>query len=133
MRPRIIRVDGGRQCGELGLRLLVRGPVRVGQPRVPVADHGLPGQHPGLIAGQLRKRRHQGEPELGHQSGVPGVERADYLAAELNQSAVRQGGLLHPPADPVSRLHHQHIGAAADQVSGAGQAGQPGAPSTITS
>ena len=41
---------------------------------------------------------------------------ADDLAAELEQPAVGQRGLLHAPARAVARLEHAHVGAGAGEV-----------------
>ena len=72
------------------------------------------------LAGDLARlgdvRRHQGQPELGHQPEVGGVRVADHLAAELDPATVGELGLLDPAADPVARLEDGDRGAAGLEV-----------------
>jgi hypothetical protein len=90
MRPGIVGVHRARQHRELLLDVLVAGSVGVRQPGYVVADHGVVGEHPGLLAGQVGERRHQRQPQLGHQAGVGRLEGTDHLSTELHQAAVRE-------------------------------------------
>jgi hypothetical protein len=53
------------------------------------------------------------------------VKRADHLAAELNDAAVRQRRLLHSAAGPVARLEHDHVRAAVHQIACGAEAREP--------
>ena len=55
------------------------------------------------------------------------MERADDLAAELDEAAVGKRRLLDAAAGPVARLEDEDVGAAAGEVARGGQAGQTGA------
>ena len=127
MSPRVVRVDRRGQRGERGLDHVVGLAIGVGEPRNVRADVPAVGEQPGVLAGQVRERRDQGESELGDQAGVRRVEWPDHLAAELDQPAVGERGLLDAAAGPVAGLQDDHVGAARDQVAGGGQAGQAGA------
>ena len=124
MRPRVVGVDRRGQRAELRLRAIVRLLLGPGQP---VPEHAAEAQHPGVLAGQRRERVDEREPELVHEPAVRRVPGPDDLAAELDEPAVGELGLLHPPAGPVARLEHDHVGARGGQVARGRQAGQPGA------
>ena len=53
------------------------------------------------------------------------MERADDLAAHLDDAAVVEHGLLDATARAVARLEHLHVGAAGREVARRGQAGEP--------
>ena len=52
---------------------------------------------------------------------------ADELAAELHRATVVDRDLLDAPADPVSRLEHEDVRAAGDEIARRDQPGEPGA------
>ncbi len=68
--------------------------------------------------------RHQLEPELRRQAEVGVVHLADDLAAHLQRAAVVELDALDAPADPLPRLHQQHVGARAGEIPCAGEPGQ---------
>jgi hypothetical protein len=85
------------------------------------------GEHPGVLAGQLGKGRHDGEPELLRETEVRLVKGTDYLAAQLDHAAVRERGLLHAPAGPVARLEHDDVRAGLHQIACGAESREPGA------
>ena len=124
VRPRVVGVDGRRQRAEPLLGGVER---RALGPREPVAEHAALGQHPGVLPGRGRERVDEREPELVDEPAVRRVPRADDLAAELQQPAVRQLGLLDAAAGAVARLEHDHVGAGRGEVARGRQAREPGA------
>jgi hypothetical protein len=52
------------------------------------------------------------------------VERAHEFPAELHHPPVVELELLHPPADALSRLQHEHVDPARDEVARRAQPGQ---------
>ena len=60
------------------------------------------------------------------QGGDAVLGRPDPLAAVVDRGAVGRGQGQGPPADPVARLQHHHLGPGVHQPGRGGQAGQPG-------
>ena len=116
MRPRVVGVHGRGQAGELLLDRGVASTVVVAHPRKAVTDRALAGEHVGVLAGQVGKRGLEGQSELVGEPVVRGLERADDLATELDQTPVRELGLLDPPAGASTCLEHDHVGPARRQV-----------------
>jgi hypothetical protein len=85
------------------------------------------GEHPGIFTRQLGKGRHDGQAQLLGKTQVRLVKRADHLAAELDDAAVGQCGLLDAPTRAVARFEHQHVGARLHQVACRTEAREPGA------
>jgi hypothetical protein len=127
VRPRVVRVDALRQRAELVRQRCKARPVGVAHPGEVVAHVAPVREHPGVLTGQLGKGRHDGEPELLRETEVRLVEGTDHLAAELNDAAVGQGGLLHAAAGPVAGLDDEHVRARIHKIACCAEAGEPGA------
>ena len=130
--PRIVGVDGAREAAEQLLDAVVVRALGLRQPRQVVAVvRPLVEQHAG-DAGLGDVAGHEGEPELGDEAAVGGVERPDHLAAELHEAPVAQLRLLDPSADASAGLEHQDVGAAPGEVAGCARPARP-APRTMAS
>ena len=127
MRPRVVRVDGRGQRGELLLDVSHAAMVVVGEPRWIVADVCVLVQNIGEFARLGHVARDKVQAEFGDQLLVGGVSVADHLTAELNDSAVVERDLLDATADAVAGLEDKDIGASPHQVTGGGQTGKAGA------
>jgi hypothetical protein len=124
VRPRVVGVHGARQRPELVRERREACAVGVVHPREVVADVASVGKHPGVRAGQLGEGGHDGQAELVSQPEVRLVKGPDHLAAQLDDAAVGEGGLLHAPAGPVPCLEHDDVRAAMHQVARRAEAGQ---------
>ena len=123
--PGVVRVDRARERLELGVQpreVLVVGRVHPG--RAVAHRHALVGA-PGIRQVERCVARLEREPQLGHQAGVGALPLGGQLAAELDRPAVVEPLLLHPAAGALTRLQHQHVGAAGREVARTGEPGQP--------
>ena len=127
MRPRVVRVDGCGQRGELLFDVSHAAMVVVGEPRWIVADVRVLVQNIGELARLGDVARDEVQAEFGDQLLVGGVSVADHLTAELDDAAVVERDLLDAPADPAAGLEDKNIGAAMHEIAGGGQAGKTGA------
>ena len=55
---------------------------------------------------------------------IAGLRRADPLAAELEDGAVGEDPVVHPPADPVARLEHDAGRTGTGELPSGGQPGE---------
>jgi hypothetical protein len=122
MRPRIVRVHRPRQRAELVRHRCEARAVGVVHPGEIGADVTSVRKHPGVLTGQLGKGGHDGESELIGKAEVRLVKRADHLAAELDDPAVGQRGLLHAATRPVACLEDDDVRAGIHQIASCAEA-----------
>jgi hypothetical protein len=127
VRPRVVGVHRAGERPELVRQRREACPVGVVYPREVVADVASVGEHPGVRAGQLGKGGHDGQAELISEPQVRLVKRPDHLAAQLDDAAIGERGLLHAPAGPVPCLQHDDVRAAIHKIPSGAEARQAGA------
>ena len=125
----IVRIDGGDELAEEALDPLVVGALLGSVEREPVlgASDARPRGRTSSHRRPSRVRRVERQPELLDEPEVRGVCLPDELAAELHRAGAVDGDLLDPPSDPVARLEHEHVGAAAHEIARSREPGEPGA------
>ena len=82
---------------------------------------------PGILARLIHIASFQLQAELGHQTPIRMVNGPDQFAPHLHGATIGQGGTLHTPTGPITRLHDHHVRTRADQVSRASEPGQTSA------
>ena len=127
VRPRVVRVDGRGERGELVLDAAACCGGRRSRTTSGRRRRTCLVQNVGQLARLGDVARDQGEAELGDQLLVGGVRVADHLPAELDDAAVVERDLLDAAADPVAGLEDEHVGSARHEVAG-GATDRPARP-----
>ena len=126
MRPRVGRVDRGRELAPELLDPLQVGALGLGR-RKPFAADDAVVEVEGRQPRRGRVARLDGQAELLDEPEVRGVEGPDQLAAELHGAHAVGRELFHAATHPVARLEHEHVGAGGRQVPRRRQSSEAGA------
>ena len=127
MRPRVLGIDARRELAERLVQGRVARAIGVTHPGEVVAHVAPVGEHPGVLARELGKRRDDRQSEFFDKLYIGVLERTDHFATELHYSPVGEGRLLNPSARTVARLEDDHVRAVIHQIARGAQARQPGA------